>query len=92
MTFTALTTVSVYEEKKCIVKQPGKDNGDYLEPSTLSPNLLQISDFVVSSRLGHQENAETPTAFTLGGMVIETRLEHPQNAESPIAVTLGGMV
>ena len=43
-------------------------------PNTLSPNLLRISDFVVSSRVGHRKNALLPIVVTLGDMVMEVRL------------------
>lgn len=72
---------------------PHAFSGDPMPPpNTLSPSLLLISDFVVSSRLGHPLNALLPIAKTLCGMVIEVRISQEENASSAIVVTLGGMV
>lgn len=65
---------------------------DYHKPNTRFPNLLRISDFVVTSRLGQLKNAKSSIVSTLSGMLIEVRLLHSENAKLLIVLTLGGMV
>ena len=65
---------------------------DYHKPNTHFPNLLRISDFVVTSRLGQLKNAKSSIVSTLSGMLIEVRLLQEENAKLLIVLTLGGMV
>ena len=70
----------------------GSDMWDEILQGILYLNLLRISDFVASLRLGQSQNALPPIVVTLGGMVIEVRLTQLENVPWPIFLTLAGMM
>ena len=57
----------------------GSDMWDEILQGILYLNLLRISDFVASLRLGQSQNASPPIVATLGGMAIEVSSLQSEN-------------